>query len=174
MPKIPDNIRHQLSIAEKACRELESIAVECSVRLKFTLDGRFVGDIGELIAAQHFDLQLFGKQQHCHDGRCIIRGEERGVQIKCRRKSTVIDFHSRPTLLLVIYIDEGWTSWETIYNGPGDFLSDGNGFSADEQGRLSRSGKRQGRRLNLEELSRMNAKLNDEGRNRIRVPIRSA
>jgi hypothetical protein len=170
MPKIPKNIRQQLFIAQTACDELEKIAANSGHSHKFTLDGRFVGDIGELIAAQHFDLQIHKKQKHCHDGICNLGGEEHGVQIKCRRKSTVIDFYSQPKLLLVIGINDQWTEWEIIYNGCGDFLTDDEGFSADEKGRLLQNGKKHGRRIYLDDLRSREAKF---GPHDSRVPLKN-
>jgi hypothetical protein len=159
VPKIPENIRRQLAIAQKACDELERISAASGNGHKFTLDGRFVGDIGELLAAQNFDIRPHQTQKHCHDGNCRVNGLDVGVQIKCRRKSTVIDFYSQPKLLLVIEIDQDWESWETVYNGPGDFLSRDEGFTTDEAGRLFRNGKKEGRRVYLDELRQLSREL---------------
>src|SRR5438105_8506725 len=149
MSKIPNNIRRQLLAAQEACQKLQRISASSGNWHKFTLDGRFVGEIGELLAARHFDFQPDKTQTHCHDGNCSVNGENCGVQVKCRRKSTVIDFHSQPKLLLVIEIDDAWENWHCIYNGPGDFLSRDAGFTIDETGRLLRNGRKAGRRVYL-------------------------
>jgi len=159
MPRIPDDIRSQLLVAQKACDELEKISAASGHGHKFTLDGRFVGDVGELLSACHFDIEIHKKQKHCHDANCRVSGKAYGVQVKCRRKSTVIDFSSQPKLLLVIEIDQDWEIWETVYNGPGDFLSRDEGFTTDEAGRLYRNGKKEGRRVYLDDLRRLNENL---------------
>lgn len=169
MPTIQKDVRLNLAMAQEACDELERISVASGNPHKFTLDGRFVGDIGELLAARHFDIQLHSKQRHCHDGSCQVNGRECGVQVKCRRKSTVIDFYSQPKLLLVIEIDDRWENWKTIYNGPGDFLTRDSGYSADETGRLLRNGKKEGRRVYLDELRQLARELPSRA---ARVPLK--
>lgn len=34
----------------------------------FTLDGKLVGDIGEVLVAEHYGLTLYGDNTHIHDG----------------------------------------------------------------------------------------------------------
>lgn len=46
---------------------------------RFTIDGRLVGDIGEIIAAAEFDIELDDVSRAVHDGRMP---DGRGVQIK--------------------------------------------------------------------------------------------
>ena len=168
MPNIPPGIRRQLLAAQRACGALEKLARKELLNHKFTLDGRFVGDIGELLAAKYFSIELHKSQQHRHDAICTIDGETYGVQIKCRRKSTVIDIYSEPELLLVIVIDEAWENWSVVYNGPGDFLSSEKGFTKDATGRLW-NGKKRGRRIYLDELRDINANLDSSS---LRIPAK--
>jgi len=48
--------------------------------LKFTLDGKLLGDLAEIIAAHLFDLQLCKKRTKGVDGHA---GDGRSVQVKC-------------------------------------------------------------------------------------------
>ena len=48
---IPDAVRQMLAIVEQLC-----IAY---AKKRFTLDGRLVGDIGEVLVEDAYDLQLF-------------------------------------------------------------------------------------------------------------------
>ncbi len=111
-----------------------------------------MGDVGELIAAKNFHLTLHPKQSQCHDGVCNVGKLENGVQVKCRRKSTVIDFSSQPTLLLVLKIDASLLNWGVVYNGPGDFLTKDGEFTLDGERRLMKNGRKQGRRVSLDDL----------------------
>ena len=47
---------------------------------KFTLDGRLVGDLGEIVCAEHYGIELFDKVEPIYDG--VIKGTTNKVQIK--------------------------------------------------------------------------------------------
>jgi hypothetical protein len=53
---------------------------------KFTLDGRLVGDIGEVLVASAYDLELFEGVQRHHDGTC---SKGRLVQVKATMKTNL-------------------------------------------------------------------------------------
>ncbi len=171
MPEIPHDIRTQLQAAQSACDVLATIAAASGWNHQFTLDGRFVGDLGELIAAQFFAIKLHPRQSPCDDGTCAVGLQTLRVQVKCRRKSTGIDIHWQPELLLVLEIDEKWENWDTVYNGPGAFLSQSDGFLAREDGRLLRDGKKEGRRFHLNQLRDLQAGLQPTD---LQVPQRDA
>jgi hypothetical protein len=80
----------------------------------FTIDGRLVGDIGEIIAAHDYDIQLYNVLQAGHDGQT---SEGRRVQIKATFKDS-LTFSSTPDYYLgfKLYKDG---KYEEVYNGPG-------------------------------------------------------
>jgi len=81
---------------------------------KFTIDGRLVGDIGEIIASLDYEVELFPVQKADHDG---ITPDDRKVQIKASFKDS-LTFKTKPDyyLGLKLYRDG---HYEEIYNGPG-------------------------------------------------------
>jgi hypothetical protein len=146
-------LRQAVALAQQATAELAKIGhSEGADHLRFTLDGRLVGDIGELIAVRHFDIDLHKKQQGRHDGICRIGSKDYGVQIKCRVRSWVFDFTSQPDLLLVIWISDDWQTWDVLYNGPGTVVTSGTTLAPNENGRLTT--RRRLRREHLEQAMR--------------------
>lgn len=137
MPSLWPELRQAVELAQRATELLAKIGrAQGAEHLQFTLDGRLVGDIGELIAARYFDVDLHRKQQGRHDGVCHIGTREYGVQIKCRVKSWVFDFSSQPELLLVIWISADWQTWDVLYNGPGTVVTKAASFAPDMNGKL--------------------------------------
>ena len=86
---------------------------------KFTIDGRLVGDIGEVIAATYYDLSLYDNQKPDHDGHTSTG---RKVQVKATFKES-LTFSSVPEFYLGIKLFENGT-YEEIYNGPGKVIFD--------------------------------------------------
>ena len=86
---------------------------------KFTIDGRLVGDIGEILAAAEFDINLDGKSQARHDGTTADR--LRKVQIKATFKDS-LTFRFVPDYYLGIKLNWDGTH-EVIFNGPGHVIS---------------------------------------------------
>ena len=80
---------------------------------KFTLDGRLVGDIGEILAEQLYDLILLDGLQEKYDA--VSDGKL--VQIKTTMKNT-LGFGDIPDYYLGLKVDENGKV-EEIYNGPG-------------------------------------------------------
>ncbi len=83
----------------------------------FTIDGRLVGDIGEVTAAREYDVKLNKTSQANHDGES---SDGRRVQIKATFKdhltlTTVPDFY------LGLKLAEDGT-YEEIFNGPGNVI----------------------------------------------------
>jgi len=88
----------------------------------FTLDGKLVGDIGEILAAKKYNLQLLDENSHLHDAIEIISG--RSVQIKSSmRRSSYFPSGSVPEFFLAIHIHEDGVI-EELFNGPGQFIVD--------------------------------------------------
>lgn len=85
----------------------------------FTIDGRLVGDVGEVIAALEYDLTLDVVQRSDHDA---ITADGRRVQIKATFKDT-LTFRTRPDYYLGFKLfPDG--SHEEVFNGPGHVIWD--------------------------------------------------
>lgn len=90
--------------------------------LDFSLDGRLVGDIGEALVSEKFDIKLYGKNEPNYDG--FHRPTKKQVQIKAsmaynfsypfdRDLEHYIAVHIKPDGQL-----------EVLYNGPGKPIND--------------------------------------------------
>lgn len=105
---IPDAVRQMLSIVEKLC-----VAYP---KKKFTLDGRLVGDIGEVLVEDAYDLELFPDIKKHHDA---TSSDGRLVQIKATMKKSLTfpaDHIPNYYLGVQIHLDGSFTE---IFNGPG-------------------------------------------------------
>lgn len=88
----------------------------------FTLDGKLVGDIGEVLAAEKYGLSLLNENTPIHDAIEICT--ERKVQIKSSFKGYYYfpcGEERLPEYFLAIQIDENGEIKES-YNGSGKFL----------------------------------------------------
>lgn len=85
----------------------------------FTIDGRLVGDIGEVIAAIEYDLTLDTVQRPRHDART---SEGRDVQIKATFKNQ-LTIRAVPDFYLGFRLSPDG-EFEEIYNGPGQPIAD--------------------------------------------------
>jgi hypothetical protein len=85
---------------------------------KFTLDGRLVGDIGEVLAEATYDITLFDNLHKHHDATC---SDGRLVQIKATMKNESLTFPADhiPLYYIGIQIHSDGTFTE-VFNGPGD------------------------------------------------------
>ena len=84
---------------------------------KFTLDGRLVGDLGEIIVQQNYFVKLFDKQEKKYDG----ISDKKSVQIKTTLKNSLtfpFGKNNIPEYYIGIKLFEDG-SFEEIYNGPG-------------------------------------------------------
>ena len=83
----------------------------------FTIDGRLVGDIGEVIAALEYDIELYEVQQADYDGET---SDGRKVQVKATFKDS-LTFKTVPDYYLgfKLYKDG---HHEEIFNGPGQII----------------------------------------------------
>lgn len=84
---------------------------------KFTIDGRLVGDIGEIIAALEYDVNLHEVSQPKHDGQT---SDGRNVQIKATFKDS-LTFGTIPDYYLGFKLNEDG-QFEEIFNGPGKLI----------------------------------------------------
>ena len=92
---------------------------EAFPKKEFTIDGRLVGDIGEMIAAIEYEIELFDVLCKGHDGKT---SEDRLVQVKATFKDS-LTFKSVPEYYLGLKLYEDGRH-EEIYNGPGKLIYD--------------------------------------------------
>lgn len=91
----------------------------------FTLDGKLVGDIGEVLVAEQYGLTLYGDNTPVHDG--FVTGDEnKKVQIKASFNKYFYfskDLSNVPQYFIAIQLKEDGT-FEEVYNGLGVLIYD--------------------------------------------------
>jgi len=82
---------------------------------EFTLDGRLVGDLGEIIAEENYQIKLYDKVLPDYDAETLY--DNKKVQIKTTMKDSIwYPRDSHPDLLLALEVDsEG--NFKELYNG---------------------------------------------------------
>ena len=83
---------------------------------KFTLDGRLVGDLGEILVEKDYDLELYPGLEKHHDGKTP---DGRKVQIKTTMKNSLtfpVD-HTPEYYIGIKILPDG--SYYEVFNGPG-------------------------------------------------------
>ena len=99
---------------------------------KWTYGGNLVGDFGEFLAVNNYDLKLAARGSEGYDA---IDKNGRTVQIKTSHASKQIGFRGKADLMLVIGItDEG--EWAEIYFGPFSTVEKESRFSARDNKRM--------------------------------------
>ncbi|SOE92703.1 hypothetical protein SAMN05414139_05462 [Burkholderia sp. D7] len=84
---------------------------------KFTMDGRLVGDVGEIVAELEYDITVDRISRKIHDG---ITSDGRDVQVKAGFGKT-LTFGKIPEYYLGLKLSlDG--AYEEIYNGPGRII----------------------------------------------------
>lgn len=86
---------------------------------RFNLDGRLVGDLGETIVAENYNIKLYTKQKERYDGETP---DGKKVQIKATFHNTLglpCSESKIPDFYIGIKIKNNG-SFEEIYNGPGN------------------------------------------------------
>jgi Family of unknown function (DUF6998) len=124
--KTPNDILEEIKKAEAAVSELQKIAVCSGITRKFTLDGRLVGDIGELIIARYFQIVKSEKPKgHAHDLFAKVGSKKLGVQVKLRREATTgkLEFKYQPEVLIVLGFKKDWSRWRFIFHGSGRVIN---------------------------------------------------
>lgn len=105
---IPDAVKQLLQIV----KQLQSVYP----KKRFTLDGRLVGDLGEVLVEDAYDIKLHESLQKHHDG---ITSDGRQVQIKATMKTSLtFPVDHVPDYYLGIRIHGDGTFTE-VFNGPG-------------------------------------------------------
>lgn len=117
---LPDKFARPMQLVQKAVDQLKTSAGH--EFLRFTLDGRLVGDLGEAIAEHLFAIKLHDSQQTGHDGTLDRNGAIESVEIKTRRESTNIWFDSEPDHIIAFRLDKGDALITLVYAGPGSVL----------------------------------------------------
>lgn len=84
----------------------------------FTIDGKLVGDLGEVIAALAYDLELGEVNQHNHDA---VTPDGRQVQIKASFGDASLTFKTVPDYYLGIKLHRDGR-FEEVFNGPGHVI----------------------------------------------------
>lgn len=88
----------------------------------FTLDGKLVGDIGEVLVSKKYGIELYPENTVRHDGKEIATGRE--VQIKSSFKNYSYfpygDENIPEYFLSVNILENG--ELEELFNGPGKFI----------------------------------------------------
>ena len=109
---IPKAIKQLLQITEQLHNEYP--------KRRFTLDGRLVGDLGEVLAEVEYDIELYDGLQKHHDAKA---SDGRQVQIKATMKdSLTFPVDHVPDYYLGVKIESDGTLTE-IFNGPGSVAS---------------------------------------------------
>jgi len=86
----------------------------------FTLDGKLVGDIGEVLAKEKYGLILYDENEPIHDGKEI--DTERKVQIKSSFKNySYFPYAEVPDYFLSLNITADG-ELEELFNGPGQYI----------------------------------------------------
>jgi hypothetical protein len=108
-------IREALNLIFQGIRRLE----DAFPNRRFTIDGRLVGDIGEIIAELEYDVLLDEKLRPGRDG---VTSDGRNVQIKATFKDS-LTFGSCPDRYLGFKLYENG-DYKEIFNGPGKLIFD--------------------------------------------------
>ena len=88
----------------------------------FTLDGKLVGDIGEVLVANKYDIKLYKENEHVHDG--FVKTSKKKVQIKSSFLfRSYFPTGEIPDYIICIQILPNGDFIE-LFNGMGQFLYD--------------------------------------------------
>ncbi len=104
------NLHHSVSILKELFE---------SKKEGFTLDGRLVGDIGEVIAEELFQIQLYEKLEHHYDAVTLYKPEEK-IQIKASFKESLTYNHNPDYYIGIKLYESG--DFKVVYNGPGKYI----------------------------------------------------
>lgn len=121
------NMTIYLQIGKNKMIEIkELLNITNSLRIKynrgFTLDGKLVGDIGEVLASEYYGIKLYPENNKLYDGEEIATGKK--IQIKSTFKGNCyIKANHIPDYFLAIHILENGDI-EEMYNGTGQFIID--------------------------------------------------
>lgn len=89
----------------------------------FTLDGKLVGDIGEVLVAERYGLTLYGNNKKVYDG-FVTADSTKQVQIKASFNNYFYfskDLNNIPNYFIAVQLKEDGT-FDEIYNGKGRLI----------------------------------------------------
>ena len=89
----------------------------------FTLDGKLVGDIGEVLVAEHYGLTLYKNNKHVYDG-YVTAEPTKQVQIKASFHNYFYfskDLTNIPDYFIAIKLNEDG-GFDEVYNGKGKLI----------------------------------------------------
>ena len=113
-----------MSVMKKSIEKLLTIVEELRTEYpqkRFTLDGRLVGDIGEVLCSQHYDVELFKGLAEHYDGET---SDGWMVQIKTTmQKSLTFPAAHTPDYYLGVKVHTDG-KLEEIFNGPGKIIKE--------------------------------------------------
>jgi len=111
---------HRASITEALALIFQGIAKlkERFPEKAFTIDGRLVGDIGEVLASLEYEVKLYEVQTPAHDGETP---DGRKVQVKATFKDK-LTITAVPELYLGLQLSPDGNHRE-VYNGPGALIA---------------------------------------------------
>lgn len=118
--QMPVHLRAPLQSIKAAVNELKTASGH--PHLKFTLDGRLIGDLGEAIAHHFFEIDLCESLQTGHDAYLQRNGTVQSIEVKIRRESTNIWFDSEPDYLIAFRLEENDQKLTLVYAGPGSVI----------------------------------------------------
>jgi hypothetical protein len=120
---LPEPFLSKVKKINELCREMRDEASRMGLSLDFTPDGRFVGDIGELLASLNLDVDLHSELKAAQDGVCKKSGKN--VEVKLRTQAnSVIRVKDVPDILIVLYMCPDSLLWGVVYRGRGDVVKD--------------------------------------------------
>ncbi len=99
----------------------QSLKKQYEGKLDFSLDGRLVGDIGEALVSERFDIELYGKNEHRYDG--YHRSTRKKVQIKASMAYNFsYPYNFDLEHFIAVHIEPDG-ELEVLYNGPGKYIN---------------------------------------------------
>ena len=115
---LPEPFQSKIKTITKLCGEMREEATKLGLTLDFTPDGRFVGDVGELLAALNLNVDLHGKLKAAQDGICKESGKS--VEVKLRTQAySDIWIKDVPGILMILYMCPTKLTWGIVYRGSG-------------------------------------------------------
>ncbi|MGV6844934.1 MAG: DUF6998 domain-containing protein [Lutibacter sp.] len=108
----------------KEIKELLNITKSLKEKYKksFTLDGKLVGDIGEVLCSIEYGIELYAENQPIHDGMEIATGREVQIKSSFNNYSYFPYGESKlPAYFLSINITPDGEIVE-LFNGPGSYI----------------------------------------------------
>ena len=111
---------HRTSISEALSLIFQGITKlkELFPQKAFTIDGRLVGDIGEVLATLEYDVMLYPVQTPGHDG---ITSDGRQVQVKATFQNS-LTMTAVPEMYLGLKLSPDGSHRE-VFNGPGSVIA---------------------------------------------------